>query len=274
MTNQRMVFDLHVHAKLSRAIPFQMSDLDFAISQAKERGLAGFALTEHINAPDYWDVYRLIAERFLCQGGVFHVQPRFSILNGAEITLRGKGDVLAIGDMDAVRQLDQCLDLNRGYHPTLEELVHATPQDILLIAAHPFRPAGGVLKFSRATVTRLHALEINGKDLGLEHRTKGAASDLSLPVVGGSDAHYWPQVGIRATSIPTDRLSITVLKRHIVDGAASTVTSPDAPLMLRICSDHKKRVKKGLGLYDTPETFLRSLEEELFHDRQSLLPAR
>ena len=51
-----MRFDFHVHALLSRAIPFKLLDLKAMVAQGKSRGLDGFALTEHINAPGYWNI--------------------------------------------------------------------------------------------------------------------------------------------------------------------------------------------------------------------------
>lgn len=60
-----MRLDFHVHALLSRAIPFKPLDLKAMVAQGQLRGLNGFALTEHINAPSYWNIYELLRGHIL-----------------------------------------------------------------------------------------------------------------------------------------------------------------------------------------------------------------
>ena len=62
-----------------------------------------------------------------------------------------------------------------------------------------FRRTKELGKFSPGDLRRLHALEINGKDFGTEVMLLIQARALGLPVVGGSDAHHWLQLGVRHT---------------------------------------------------------------------------
>lgn len=268
-------FDLHVHTKLSRSIPFKMADLHLLIAHAKRMHVDAFAITEHINAPDYWQTYAQIGRRFLCDAGIYYVEPGLHMINGAEITLKGKGDILALGDISSMQRLDCRLNLSGGYHPTLEELVSEAPDDLLLIGAHPFRPNGGIMKFSPSAIRKLAALEINGKDFGEEHKVEAAAAALGLPVVGGSDTHYWPQLGIRRTVLPVSSLSIEAIRASIIAGEATVESEPNGPLMVEVCKHHKTTVKTVLGLYDSrPEKLIRSLEQEVLGERKDRICVR
>ena len=48
---------------------------------------------------------------------------------------------------------------------------------------------------------------MNGRDHGMERKVAGLAEQYGMPVSGGSDAHYYLQVGIRSTVIP-EKLSL------------------------------------------------------------------
>jgi len=262
-------FDFHVHTKLSRSIPFNLSDLNLLITHAKRMGLDGFAITEHINAPDYWETYEQIGRRFLCESGIYYVEPGFHIINGAEITLKGKGDILALGDIRSIQALDLKLNLSGSYHPTLEELIDEAPEDLILIGAHPFRPRGGIMKFDPAAIRQLVALEVNGKDFGQEDQVEAAARSMDLPTVAGSDTHYWPQLGIRRTVLQMPSLTIPAIKQAIKSRQASYESEPNGPLMVQICKHHKTTLKTALGLYDnTPGKLIRSVEKEVLGERQ------
>jgi hypothetical protein len=236
-------YDLHVHAMLSKTIPFKMHDLNLMIAQAQKRCLNGFALTEHIHAPTYWDTYRLLRKEYNYSCGIFKINANFNIFNGAEVNLREDGHVLVIGEMELIRELDSRLDLNNGYRPSLEELVDTCSDDLLLIGAHPFRPNGGVIKCEDALLKRLNALELNGKDYKLEGRVREEADRLDMPVVGGSDAHLWPQVGISMTMFPSAEISINMLRETIDSGEIEAFAEKNSSFVIAMCNQHKRRIK-------------------------------
>ena len=245
---EMMCFDLHVHAMLSRAIPFKMMDLKAMVAQARSRGLNGFALTEHINAPGYWSTYKLMQETYQYSDGFYKIEPDFFIINGAEISLMHGGDLIALGAPEAIKKMDRKLDLNKGYRPPLPDVLKAADDDLVLIGAHPFRPTGGLLKFDSSYLKRLTALEINGKDYGIEVDVRKFATDLGLPVVGGSDAHYWPQIGISLTMLPIQRPDVATIKKEIAAGSAQVRRAYNAAVIVEMCEAHKKRIKEELGL--------------------------
>ncbi len=233
---------------LSRAIPFKLADIRTMVAQAKRRGLDGFALTEHINAPGYWKTYELMKETYPYKDGFYQVEPDFFIINGAEISLMHGGDLIALGEPAAIRKIDGKLGLNKGYRPPLPEIVKAAGQDIMLIGAHPFRPMGGLLKFDRAYLRRLTAFEMNGKDYAMEAEIRKVAADFGLPLVGGSDAHYWPQIGISSTVLTIDQPDIPAIKKSITEGAVEVRRIKNAARIVEMCNAYKRRIKEELGL--------------------------
>ncbi len=266
--NNTIALDLHVHTKLSRSIPFNMADLHKLITHGKSIGLDGFAITEHINAPDYWQTYEQIGQRFFCDSGIYYVEPGFHLVNGAEITLKGKGDILALGDIRSIQALDLKLNLSGGYHPTLEEFVQESPADLILIGAHPYRPKGGIMKFETDWLRKLTAIEVNGKDFGQEDKVENTAAYLELPIVGGSDTHYWPQLGIRRTLLPITRLTIYSIKNAIMSRRSTVQSNPDGPFLVDVCTHHKRTLKAALGLYSPERLAELDMDREVTGERK------
>jgi hypothetical protein len=243
---------MHVHVMLSRAISFNIADLNAMIHQAKVRGLNGFALTEHINAPGYWSTYELLKQKYPYSEGFYQVEPNFFIVNGAEISLLHGGDLIALGKQECIKKLDKKLGLNSGRRPPLPEVLNQVGDELVLIGAHPYRPMGGLLKFGTGYLKRLTALEINGKDYGIEPDVRKVAAELGLSVVGGSDAHYWPQVGISCTGLPDVAQNISAIKKAIIRGLSDVRRAPDARYVVEMCNSYKKGVKEMLGLPRSP----------------------
>ncbi len=239
-----MKFDLHVHTMLSKSIPFHMGDLNLMIAQARHAGLSGFALSEHIHAPCYWETYQRLRREFTYRNGIYHVSHDFYLFNGAEVNLSTLGHVVVLGAIEAIEALDRKLDLNAGNRPTLAQLLEEAADDLLLIGAHPFRPDGGLMKSSPSLIRRLTALEINGKDFMLENKVRQAARKLQMPVVGGSDAHLWPQLGVSSTEMPLFDVSIADLKHCIRSGYARARIDQANTFVVDMCSRHKRRVKE------------------------------
>jgi hypothetical protein len=158
------------------------------------------------------------------------------------------GDLIALGKPESIRRMDIKLNLSRGHRPPLPDLIRAAGQDTVLIGAHPFRPMGGLLKFDYAWLKRLDAIEVNGKDIAIATQVRQVAADLGLALVGGSDAHYWPQVGISSTVLPVDRPDINAIKSAILAGNSDVWCAQDGPRVVEMCNAYKRRIKEEYGL--------------------------
>src|SRR5262249_5410409 len=133
-----------------------------------------------------------------------------------------------------------------GHEPPLRRLLDVTDQlDVVRIAAHMFRPGKELWALHAADLSRVHALELNGKDFRTEAETLGWGGRLGLPVVGGSDAHHWLQVGVRHSILALDRLTIAGTLDAVRRGAVTFGASRFTALRVRTARSLKK-LAKGL----------------------------
>jgi hypothetical protein len=103
---------------------------------------------------------------------------------------------LLIGSPDGLRQLEGRLGRLTGNNsPCLRELLDASEDlEFLRIGAHPCRTGKELWKMG-PLLRRLDALEINAGELSQAGRVHRRAKENGLPVVAGSDAHHWLQLG-------------------------------------------------------------------------------
>jgi len=215
-----MVIDLHTHMMLSKTFEFNEARVGRYVRMASLLGLRAIALTEHLHAYDYFEVHKYMAKKFNLEGGIYNVSDKFAFIPGVEISVVEGGDILAIGPYDHIKIIAKRLNMPplTGYKPRFEELLNAKDGlDLIFIGAHMFRAEKSLEKFSPSLLKKLDAVEANGKDYGLEYRLVRKANDLDLAVTGGSDAHHWLQLGVRATLVPDCRLNLESLQRAILE---------------------------------------------------------
>jgi len=212
--------DTHTHPKISKHFRFEPASVERMVWMARQVGLDGLALTEHFHGRDFWAIYEGVARRYPRERGVFWADG-VALVPGAEINVREGAHVIVLGEVGELRRLDHAFPraLSDGYEPPLRELLNATDDlDVARIVAHMFRPTKELGKFAAADLRRLHALEVNGKDFGTEVMLLAQARALDLPIVGGSDAHHWLQVGVRHTLVHAEEVSVPTLIKTIREG--------------------------------------------------------
>jgi hypothetical protein len=99
------------------------------------------------------------------------------------------------------------------------------------------------MKSPPSLVKQLYALELNGKDFEMAEEVRRAAGEMGMPLVGGSDAHLWPQLGFTATRFPYSEVSLANLKRLIQGGNMAVEIDRDRTFVVAMCSSHKRRMK-------------------------------
>src|SRR5262245_7539138 len=215
------------------------------VRMARRVGLDGLALTEHFHATGYWDIRRHLEATFPSRGGVFWADG-VALIPGAEVNIREGAHVIVLGDWAAIERLDASFaqPLSRGYEPPLREFLDVSDDvDVARIGAHMFRRRKELGKFAPADLRRLHALEVNGKDFGTEMMLLVQARALGLPIVAGSDAHHWLQVGVRHTTLHTEEISTGAIIRTIREGLTGYGTSPYTPLRVKVAKSLKNIAK-------------------------------
>jgi hypothetical protein len=238
--------DLHVHAKLSKSFPFDISAVYQMIWQAKRTGLDGFAIVEHLHADSYWGVYDRLRKSFAYDDGVFHVGRDFRLLSGAEVGISGGADLIALGTLDQIQTMNRgfARPATEGYKPTLQQALDVAQRaGMFVIGAHKFREKKELTKFPDGDLRRLDALECNGKDFHRDAQVQEAARRLGTPVVGGSDAHHWPQVGVKATVLPVSELTQAAVRNAVRNGHAIVRSLPHGPIAVRLAWAYKKIAK-------------------------------
>ena len=242
--------DTHSHPKISKHFEFSPGAVDKMVRQGRRVGLDALALTEHFHATGYWKVHEHLEATYPCVRGLFRAEG-LALIPGAEVNIREGAHVIVLGEVAELRRLDDAFPtrLSARYEPTLREFLDVTDDfDVVRIGAHMFRRCKELGKFTASDLRRLHALEINGKDFGTEVMLLAQARALGLPIVAGSDAHHWLQIGVRHTLMHTEELTLASIAKTIKEGLTGFAAAPYTPLRVKAAKS-LKRITKLLRKY-------------------------
>ncbi|MCG8401642.1 MAG: PHP domain-containing protein [Firmicutes bacterium] len=196
--------DFHCHVKIMGHGSFRPGQLKSRLEWARRFGLDLLAITEHIDIPDFWDITAFLEDLCDQRRGVLRWR-ELVVITGAEVNIAEGGHILLIGGSAALRQLEARLGrLDANNPPLLKELLDASENlGFLRIGAHPCRRRQDLWKMG-PLLKRLDALEINGRELSTAGWVTRQAGMLNIPVVTGSDAHHWLQMGRVYNLLPLD----------------------------------------------------------------------
>jgi predicted metal-dependent phosphoesterase TrpH len=242
--------DTHTHPKMSKHFTFDPRSIERTVRMAKRVGLDGVALTEHFHARGFWEIYDHVSREYPTEGGVFWAGG-LALIPGAEINIREGAHVIALSEVAELERLDGAFPgrLSEGYEPGLREFLDVTDDfELVRIGAHMFRPAKELGKFPAVDLRRLHALEVNGKDFRTELMLLVQARALGLPIVAGSDAHHWLQLGVRHSLVHAEEVTLGGLRKAIREGLTGYASGAYTPLRVR-ASKSLKTVTKLLRQY-------------------------
>lgn len=169
-----MKYDLHNHTLYSPCSSLRPKML---LKLAKKRGMDGIAVTDHNTIKGAAEVKKLNKDK------------GFEVIIGSEIRTN-YGDVLAYYLQDEIKA--------RDFFSVVGEV---KSQGGLIAVAHPFRTSlNPTLKFSypiEKIKNKIDAIEsFNARMLpGNNKKAQVLAKQLSMPQIGGSDAHFGFEVG-------------------------------------------------------------------------------
>jgi histidinol phosphatase-like PHP family hydrolase len=241
-----MKIDLHVHSRLSKSFDYDHNNLERLIRLGKRRGLDAFALTEHIHAVNFWDMHEWLLANFEYGDGCYRIEPDFAVLSGAEVTVAERVDFIVVGELDQLASLDNAFRprLSDWNHvPALDLADAAREQGLTLILAHPFRVGKEAAKLDERVFDVVHAVEVNGRDHGGERQVVALAQRHGLPLSGGSDAHFYLQIGIRSTIVPGDELHAEAIRDAFEAGRTGVHAKPYARPVVEFCQEVKRVAK-------------------------------
>jgi predicted metal-dependent phosphoesterase TrpH len=240
--------DLHVHTRISKGFDFDEQVIPRLRSLGERRGLTAFALTEHIHAKEFWAMHELLQSRYPYDGTRYDLGGGFRMFSGCEVTVAERVDFIVVGGLEEIRVLDGVFraPLSESYFPPgIDFLTEARRRELLVISAHPYREGKQTAKLPLAEVfSRVHAVEVNGRDHGNEKKVAQLAHEAGLPVSGGSDAHFYLQVGIRNTVVPCpSELTFPALLNAFESHSTSAHCKPYAPAVVQLCQEIKRVMK-------------------------------
>jgi predicted metal-dependent phosphoesterase TrpH len=198
--------DLHVHTTYSKDSLITPKDL---VYYAKKRGLNACAVTDHNTLNGAYKIAK---------------ETDFLIIPGMEVS-SADGHIVALN----VHEL-----IPRGFSAveTVEQIHKAGG---VAIACHPYVYFKGCLR--EHVCATFDAIEvINARAFPFKNSVKKAeeaAKRLKLSRVGGTDAHYAPQIGYGYTVIEAEGLSIEAVAKAIVDGHCQAFGQA-VPIMLNM----------------------------------------
>jgi len=242
--------DLHTHPKPAKRTPFDLCDVVRLTDAARRRGLDGVALTEHAHAVGFWDAAAQVGRAFGAPDGTLDTGG-VALYPGMEITLAERIDLVVIAPVDELRRLDAAFGapLTAGRHPSALEMIEAFDRlalDAVRVLAHPTRrdkPADRAPDPMLAALA--DAVEINARFAGFDEiaGARGLARRIGRPLVGGSDAHAWPQVGAAWTRVDAQDASFGAVRDAILTGRCRPVVHESAERLVRAGARMKARLK-------------------------------
>ncbi len=182
-----MELDLHVHSRYSFD---SISNPEKILKIARKKGLDGIAITDH-------DAIK---------GGIIasqvNIKDFFTII-GSEIGTEA-GDIIGLFLNEEIKS-----------RTSLEVIDEIKAQDGIAVLAHPFRRAKEI---NDEVIKRIDVIEafnarnkksanIMAKNLALKH---------NLPMIAGSDAHFYFEIGRARTIINADNHEISSIRRAIL----------------------------------------------------------
>ena len=204
--------DLHVHTTYSKDSLITPKDL---VYYAKKRGLNSVAVTDHNQLASAYKIAK---------------ETDFLVIPGMEVS-SSDGHIVALN----VKEL-----IPRGFSAveTVERIHEAGG---IAIACHPFSSFKGSLKENICET--FDAIEIiNARAFPFKKSVKKAtqtAEQFGLSRVGGTDAHYGPQIGYGYTVIEVTEPSVEAIAKAILEGHCQPFGQP-VPFTLNLMQEIKK----------------------------------
>lgn len=245
-----MVIDFHVHGKISSKFEFDKDKFLLKINEAKKNGLDSIALTEHCHAVNFFEGYEFLNSHYNLVHDYFELDG-FKVFYGVEVTTKQKLDILFIGNPKAVINFRE--EISRNYDD--EKFIDINDlfkieniNELFIIIAHPYRKHIVFPDLEKNVLNKINALEFNSKDLykngfneTIERVTK-LANKYNLPIVCGSDTHYYKQISTAKNILNKECKNIKEIKDEIKSNNHKVKISED--LLIRV--EEAIKIKKAM----------------------------
>lgn len=246
-----MNIDLHCHIKLSKKQEFSLTYFQQSITEAREAGLHGFAMTEHFNTSNFYQIYEALDSHYPYYEHYYDVDG-MRLYPGMEVDVANKGHILVIGSRDSILMLRHMLTpyTAKSNFIALEQLLDWCDElDLVRIGAHPYRESNPLTAHPPEQLRRLHAFDMNGKDLysygeQMQQQVAQLAAEIGIPYTVGSDTHHPLQFGAVFNRFEVEIGSYADLRAALQQGQYSIHIAQDLPHRVKAASLVKKLLKE------------------------------
>ena len=221
-----MVIDFHVHGKITSKLQFDEEKFLLTIKEARENGMDGLAITEHLGANNFLEGYEYLESNYNRIQDYYDVDG-FKVFYGMEVTTKQNLDILIIGKPELVLGLRDEItnNLKENKFIDIKDLFKLNIEDdLLVILAHPYRNHGEFPTLENFIIDRLDAIELNSKDAykngidEMKEKIIELAKKLNLPITSGSDTHYFIQVSTAKNIFSKNCNTVKEIKEEIKSG--------------------------------------------------------
>ena len=216
-----MFLDLHIHSCYSKDCSSPVASI---LTQAINIGLGGIAICDHDAIEGSLEAEALVEENGL----------DILVIPGIEVTTK-RGHLLVLG----IRY-----EFPKNLDP--EEIIRmARERDAFVVAPHPYKgypkSLGDVTELEVDAIETLNSRFILGK---FNKRAKKKATELDIPMLGNSDAHFVEMVGRAYTEIDSDSTIEAVF--NAIRSNKTKVHGTRTPFNVQFkqaCGGAKRRIK-------------------------------
>ena len=175
----------------------------------------------------------------------------FKVFYGMEVTTEQKLDILIIGKPKQIIELRDKINIikkDREYIDINELFKMPIQDELLVILAHPYRNHLEFPTLKESVVHRINAIEFNAKDLykagiqDMKDKVSKLASKLNLPIVCGSDTHYFIQMSSVKNILLKDCKTVEEIKKQIEEKNYHTEISLDLKVRVKSAIIIKKLI--------------------------------
>ncbi|AOZ92956.1 histidinol-phosphatase [Paenibacillus crassostreae] len=247
-----MIIDLHSHIKLTKKTVFTIEYFRESIQEAKANGLDAIAMTEHFNTFHFHDIYEHLDQHYSYKADYYDVDG-FKVFPGMEIDVKFGGHILVIGTRTSILELRSKLEPHTDAEHFVEfgQLLDWCDElSLLRIGAHPFRESNSLTQHDVAILKRLHAFDLNGKDLftygpGMRDTVMDLAQTIGIPMVAGSDTHHPLQFGSIMNHLDSDYDKVADISSCLQEGRYQIEISPCLETKVKSANLVKKLLKQA-----------------------------
>ncbi|MEG2645418.1 MAG: PHP-associated domain-containing protein [Clostridia bacterium] len=218
-----MKIDFHTHGKLSSKFPFDREEFMNKINEAKNEGIDSLALTEHCHAINFIEIYNFLADNYKYINDYYDVDG-FKVFTGTEVTTNEKLDILLIGNREYIVELSKKVETTKGNQKFIDIIDLFNILDctkLIIILAHPLRRHTLFPDIDKNIIKKIDAIEFNATDLynngvsNMKNKIVELGKLLNIPITGGSDSHYFTQIGSIKNCFNVECNTICEIKEQI-----------------------------------------------------------